>query len=79
MGLKIGSALMAVRKKKNKSQANVCRGICGISTYSQYESGERIPDILSLSMFFERLGYTPNGLTVYLSEDSFNFVNGKRN
>lgn len=78
MGIEIGAVLMTIRKKKKMSQGSVCHGICGISTYSQYENGERIPDILSLKMLFERLGYTPKGLTVYASEDSLKFWRWKK-
>lgn len=78
MGMEIGAVLMTVRKKKRIRQESVCHGICGISTYSQYENGERIPDILSLKMLFERLGYTPKGLNVYVSEDSLRFWRWKR-
>lgn len=73
MGMEIGAVLMTIRKKKRIRQESVCHGICGVSTYSQYENGERIPDILSLKMLFERLGYTPKGLNVYVSEDSLRF------
>lgn len=75
MGIEIGAVLMTIRKKKKMSQGSVCHGICGISTYSQYENGERIPDILSLKMLFERLGYTPKGLNVYVSGDSLQRIN----
>ncbi len=78
MGMEIGAVLLTIRKKKRIRQGSVCHGICGISTYSQYENGERVPDILSLRMLFERLGYTPKGLNVYVSEDSLRFWRWKR-
>lgn len=78
MGMEIGAVLMTIRKKKKIRQGSVCHGICGVSTYSQYENGERIPDIFSLKMLFERLGYTPKGLTVYASEDSLKFWRWKK-
>ena len=52
MGMEIGAVLLTIRKKKRIRQGSVCHGNCGISTYSQYENGERVPDILSLRMLF---------------------------
>lgn len=47
---------------------DICRGICGVSTYCMYENDEMIPDILSVNMFLDRMGFGILGLTAYISE-----------
>lgn len=67
-GLQIGQLLYEIRQKHHVKQKELCRGICGVSTYSLYENGGIIPDMLSTNLFLERLGYTVKGLSAYISE-----------
>ena len=68
MGLNIGRLLYGIRTKYQISVNDICRGICGVSTYCMYENDEMIPDILSVNMFLDRMGFGILGLTAYISE-----------
>ena len=68
MGLDIGRLLYGIRTKYQISVNDICRGICGVSTYCMYENDEIIPDILSVNMFLDRMGFGILGLTAYISE-----------
>lgn len=68
MGLDIGRLLYGIRTKYQISVNDICRGICGVSTYCMYENDEMIPDILSVNMFLDRMGFGILGLTAYISE-----------
>lgn len=71
MGLDIGRLLYGIRTKYQISVNDICRGICGVSTYCMYENDENdemIPDILSVNMFLDRMGFGILGLTAYISE-----------
>ena len=68
MGLDIGRLLYGIRTKYQISVNDICRGICGVSTYCMYENDEMIPDILSVNMFLDRRGFGILGLTAYISE-----------
>lgn len=68
MGLDIGRLLYGIRTKYQISVNDICRGICGVSTYCMYENDEMIPDILSVNMFLDRTGFGILGLTAYISE-----------
>lgn len=68
MGLDIGRLLYGIRTKYQISVNDICRGICGVSTYCMFENDEMIPDILSVNMFLDRMGFGILGLTAYISE-----------
>lgn len=68
MGLNIGRLLYGIRTKYQISVNDICRGICGVSTYCMYENDEMIPDILSVNIFLDRMGFGILGLTAYISE-----------
>lgn len=68
IGLDIGRLLYGIRTKYQISVNDICRGICGVSTYCMYENDEMIPDILSVNMFLDRMGFGILGLTAYISE-----------
>ena len=68
MGLNIGRLLYGIRTKYQISVNDICRGICGVSTYCMYENDEMIPDILLVNMFLDRMGFGILGLTAYISE-----------
>lgn len=68
MGLDIGRLLYGIRTKYQISVNDICRGICGVSTYCMYENDEMIPDILSVNIFLDRMGFGILGLTAYISE-----------
>lgn len=68
MGLDIGRLLYGIRTKYQISVNDICRGICGVSTYCLYENDEMIPDILSVNIFLDRMGFGILGLTAYISE-----------
>ena len=68
MGLDIGRLLYGIRTKYQISVNDISRGICGESTYCMYENDEMIPDILSVNMFLDRMGFGILGLTAYISE-----------
>lgn len=68
MGLDIGRLLYGIRTKYQISVNDICRGICGVSTYCMYENDEMIPDILSVNIFLDRMGFGTLGLTAYISE-----------
>ena len=57
MGLDIGRLLYGIRTKYQISVNDICRGICGVSTYCMYENDEMIPDILSVNIFLDRMGF----------------------
>ena len=42
MGLDIGRLLYGIRTKYQISVNDICRGICGVSTYCMYENDEMI-------------------------------------
>ena len=56
MGLDIGRLLYGIRTKYQISVNDICRGICGVSTYCMYENDEMIPDILSVKYVFGQDG-----------------------
>lgn len=71
MSLDIGLFLFQERRRKDLSQGAVSSGICSVSVYSEYELGEKIPDFLTLSLLFERIGYHARGLTAYISKEEY--------
>lgn len=68
MGLDIGRLLYGIRTKYQISANDICRGICGVSTYCMYENDEIIPDILSVNMFLDRMGFGTLGVSAYISK-----------
>lgn len=68
MGLDIGRLLYGIRTKYQISVNDICRGICGVSTYCMYENDEIIPDILSVNMFLDRMGFGTLGVSAYISK-----------
>lgn len=68
MGLDIGRLLYGIRTKYQISANDICRGICGVSTYCMYENDEMIPDILSVNMFLDRMGFGTLGVSAYISK-----------
>ena len=68
MGLDIGRLLYGIRTKYEISVNDICRGICGVSTYCMYENDEMIPDILSVNMFLDRMGFGTLGVSAYISK-----------
>lgn len=68
MGLDIGRLLYGIRTKYQISVNDICRGICGVSTYCMYENDEMIPDILSVNMFLDRMGFGTLGVSAYISK-----------
>lgn len=68
MGLDIGRLLYGIRTKYQISANDICRGICGVSTYCMYENDEMIPDILSVNMFLDRMGFGTLGGSAYISK-----------
>lgn len=68
MGLDIGTLLYGIRTKYQISVNDICRGICGVSTYCMYENDEMIPDILSVNMFLDRMGFGTLGVSAYISK-----------
>ena len=51
-----GSMLFYRRKQLGFSAAEICSGICSLSTYSHYENDEIRPDLFTMSVFPERMG-----------------------
>lgn len=51
-----GSMLYLRRKQLGFSAAEICSGICSLSTYSHYENDEIRPDLFTMSVFPERMG-----------------------
>lgn len=78
MGLLIGNFLTEFREQINVSQKDICEGICNISTYSNYERNERIPDFLTLNAILERLGHGITGLTAYVTNDEMKYLEWQR-
>ena len=68
MGLDIGRLLYGIRTKYQISVNDICRGICGVSTYCMYENDEMIPDILSVNIFLDRMGFGTLGVSAYISK-----------
>ena len=68
MGLDIGRLLYGIRTKYQISVNDICRGICGVSTYCMYENDEMIPDIVSVNMFLDRMGFGTLGVSAYISK-----------
>ena len=63
----IGSILIRFRNEVGISQEEVCKGICQVSTYSGYEAGKKVPDMLCLQLFLERMGQSVEGIAVYVT------------
>ena len=78
MGLDIGRLLYGIRTKYQISVNDICRGICGVSTYCMYENDEIIPDILSVNMFLDRMGFGTLGVSAYISKKEAVYFNGGR-
>ena len=78
MGLDIGRLLYGIRTKYQISVNDICRGICGVSTYCMYENDEIIPDILSVNMFLDRMGFGTLGVSAYISKKKLYILNGKK-
>lgn len=68
MSVAIGNFLVCLREEAGASQKDICEGICKVSTYSNYERDERVPDFLTLNRIFERLGYGIVSLSAYVTE-----------
>lgn len=51
-----GRMLYLRRKQLGFSAAEICSGICSLSTYSHYENDEIKPDLFTMSVFPERMG-----------------------
>ena len=43
-------------------QADLCRGICSVASYSRIESGEAVIPLVMAQTFLERLGTDPGQL-----------------
>ena len=74
MSIAIGTFLTQLREKIGVSQKDICEGICKISTYSNYERDERIPDFLTLNLILERLGHGIMSLGVYVTEEEAKYL-----
>lgn len=71
----IGSILIRFRNKVGASQEEVCKGICQVSTYSGYEAGKKVPDMLCLQLFLERMGQSVEGIAVYVTQEEEAYMN----
>lgn len=78
MGLDIGLVLYNLRKENKSSQREVCKDICAVSNYSKIETGDIIPDIFSLAILCERLGFDTLGLTAYICKTDAEYWKWKR-
>ncbi len=71
----IGSILIRFRNEAGISQEEVCKGICQVSTYSGYEAGKKVPDMLCLQLFLERMGQSVEGIAVYVTQEEEAYMN----
>lgn len=74
MNVRIGVFLTRLREESGISQKDICEGICKLSTYSNYERDERVPDFLTLNLILERLGVGIMGMASYVAKEEVEYL-----
>lgn len=70
-GKKFGNFMKCAREKKNISLAELCEGLCSLTTAQKLETGERIPELLLRARLMERLGYSCEGFEIYVGYQEY--------
>ncbi len=67
----IGKIVNKLRKKAGITKRALALGICPEATISRLESGEQIPDVLTLEAIFSRLGKSVNKLEILFQNTDY--------
>ncbi len=67
----IGKIVNKLRKKADITKRALAFGICPEATISRLESGEQIPDVLTLEAIFSRLGKSVNKLEILFQNTDY--------
>ncbi|PGB03889.1 helix-turn-helix domain-containing protein, partial [Bacillus toyonensis] len=70
----LGIIIKELRKKKNISQSELCRGICSQSQISKIEKGIIYPSSILLYQLSERLGIDPNYIFALTQNKKLKYV-----
>ncbi len=70
----LGIIIKELRKKKNISQSELCRGICSQSQISKIEKGIIYPSSILLYQLSERLGVDPNYIFALTQNKKLKYV-----
>lgn len=76
--IKLSEILRSIRKETGVSQERLCLGLCSKGTYSKYESGEKVPSWLILSVFLQRMGRNVEKLSVVLATEEYQYFCWKK-
>ena len=68
---KIVNIISSCRRQKGVRQADLCRGICSVASYSRIESGEAVIPLVMAQTFLERLGTDPGQLEQLLEGEDY--------
>lgn len=68
---KIGKLILKLRTCAGVSKRQLAFGICSETAISRLESGEKIPDILTLEFIFSRLGKSINKVEILFQESDY--------
>lgn len=73
-----GHLIYEYRKKKGITAKQLCAGVCTPSIISDYENAERIPDVLQLSYFLERLGIASENFAIMVTNDEYEYFEWRK-
>lgn len=70
----IGNLIADLRRDQNITQSDLCEGLCTTLILKKLESGERVPDVLLVDRFLQRLGKSPDMFEVLLSDEEYELM-----
>ncbi len=70
-GISFHHFLVGMRKGKNVTQEELCRGLCSVSMLTRIEKGDRLPDKLMRDRLLARLGISNDGYEDFLQPDEY--------
>jgi len=70
----IGNLIADIRREQNITQSDLCEGLCTTLILKKLESGERVPDVLLVDRFLQRLGKSPDMFEVLLSDEEYELM-----
>ena len=74
----IGRLIYQYRKAKGITAKRLCAGVCTPSIISEYENEERVPDILQLLYFLERLGIAQENFAIMVTNDEYKYFEWRK-
>lgn len=68
---KIGTIIKNIREEQNVSLEALSYGLCSPTTLRRIENNERDMKMIFFAALFERLGYYPDGIELYVGEEEY--------